>query len=45
MNPPGGCPFHPRCPHAIAECARIVPALENLDADRQVSCIRAKEIN
>jgi len=45
MNPPGGCPFHPRCHYAIADCARIIPALENFDADRQVSCIRTKEIN
>ena len=45
MNPPGGCPFHPRCPYAVAECARVVPALENFDGDRQVSCIRVKEIN
>jgi oligopeptide transport system ATP-binding protein len=45
MNPPGGCPFHPRCLYAIPDCARFVPALENFDADRQVSCIRAKEIN
>jgi oligopeptide transport system ATP-binding protein len=45
LNPPGGCPFHPRCPYAIADCARIVPVLENFDADRQVSCIRMREIN
>ena len=45
MNPPGGCPFHPRCPYAIPDCARIVPVLENFDADQQASCIRMKEIN
>jgi oligopeptide transport system ATP-binding protein len=45
INPPGGCPFHPRCPYAIADCARIVPKLENFDEDRQVSCIRMREIN
>jgi oligopeptide transport system ATP-binding protein len=45
MNPPSGCPFHPRCPYAIADCAKIVPVLENFDENRQVSCIRAKEIN
>jgi len=26
-NPPSGCPFHPRCPVAIAECSVKVPAL------------------
>jgi oligopeptide transport system ATP-binding protein len=45
MNPPGGCPFHPRCPYAIADCARVVPMLENFDEDQQASCIRMKEIN
>jgi oligopeptide transport system ATP-binding protein len=45
MNPPGGCPFHPRCPYAIADCARIVPKLENFDPDQQASCIRMREIN
>jgi oligopeptide transport system ATP-binding protein len=45
LNPPAGCPFHPRCPFAIADCARIVPALENFDPERQVACIRVREIN
>jgi oligopeptide transport system ATP-binding protein len=45
MNPPGGCPFHPRCPYAIADCAKIVPKLENFDETQQASCIRMREIN
>ena len=45
MNPPGGCPFHPRCPHAIADCARIAPELERFDDAREASCIRMREIN
>ncbi len=45
MNPPGGCPFHPRCPHAIADCARVVPMLEKFDDDQQASCIRMRDIN
>jgi oligopeptide transport system ATP-binding protein len=45
MNPPPGCPFHPRCPYAIADCARIVPKLENFDETQQASCIRMREIN
>jgi oligopeptide transport system ATP-binding protein len=45
LNPPGGCPFHPRCPYAIPDCARIVPKLENFDEDQQASCIRIREIN
>jgi peptide/nickel transport system ATP-binding protein len=25
VHPPGGCRFHPRCPHAMAVCAEQVP--------------------
>jgi len=45
INPPSGCPFHPRCPYAIPDCARVVPALENFDENQQASCIRMREIN
>jgi len=45
INPPPGCPFHPRCPYAIADCARVVPKLENFDESQQASCIRMREIN
>ena len=27
-NPPTGCPFHPRCPHATERCARECPTLQ-----------------
>jgi len=27
INPPSGCPFHPRCPHATDRCKIEVPAL------------------
>ncbi|PWF45411.1 ABC transporter ATP-binding protein [Massilia glaciei] len=27
LNPPSGCHFHPRCPHAMARCATEAPAL------------------
>jgi oligopeptide transport system ATP-binding protein len=29
VNPPSGCHFHTRCPHAQALCASTVPALED----------------
>jgi len=46
MNPPSGCPFHPRCPHMIPKCAEIVPAFETLDDPAQAAaCIRLKEIS
>ncbi|HKZ07260.1 MAG TPA: dipeptide ABC transporter ATP-binding protein [Methylomirabilota bacterium] len=41
LNPPSGCVFHPRCPIAIEECRREVPALRELRADHRVACIRA----
>jgi peptide/nickel transport system ATP-binding protein len=27
LNPPSGCPFHPRCPQRMAHCNAVVPAL------------------
>lgn len=39
-NPPGGCPFHPRCPIAIAKCVTEVPRLRNIGntSEQLVSC-------
>jgi len=46
LHPPSGCPFHPRCLHAIDRCAQVVPALEPFgQSGRQASCIRMMEIN
>jgi oligopeptide transport system ATP-binding protein len=46
LNPPSGCPYHPRCAYAIAECARVVPELEPFDTEEQrAACIRMREIN
>jgi len=28
VDPPSGCPFHPRCPQAFARCSTEVPALK-----------------
>ena len=40
MNPPPGCPFHPRCPKAFDMCREVVPRLQPLDGepDHLVSC-------
>jgi peptide/nickel transport system ATP-binding protein len=27
LNPPSGCPFHPRCPQRLAHCHAVVPRL------------------
>jgi oligopeptide/dipeptide ABC transporter ATP-binding protein len=48
VNPPPGCPFHPRCPYAIPECKLAIPPLEPLasapKADQMAACIRKDEI-
>jgi peptide/nickel transport system ATP-binding protein len=43
-NMPPGCPFEPRCPHAIPACAVAPPPLRELAPDRQSACIRAGEL-
>ena len=44
LNPPPGCAFHKRCPHAVARCAVQVPALEDLGGGQRVACLRVHEI-
>ena len=31
INPPSGCAFHPRCPHADARCSHEVPPVQVID--------------
>lgn len=38
LNPPSGCPFHPRCPEARPECSAVKPALKEVKPGRQVAC-------
>jgi len=40
LNPPPGCRFHPRCPMAIANCAKIDPPLEEKAPGHYAACIR-----
>ncbi|WP_144638721.1 ABC transporter ATP-binding protein [Bordetella genomosp. 13] len=37
LNPPSGCPFHPRCPHAMPVCAQARPALR-ADSQGAAAC-------
>ncbi len=48
MHPDAACSFAPRCPHAVARCAREKPALESIvvrdDAQpRQAACFFARD--
>jgi peptide/nickel transport system ATP-binding protein len=38
LDPPAGCAFHPRCPHANDRCRREVPALLAVDRGGLVAC-------
>jgi peptide/nickel transport system ATP-binding protein len=38
INPPGGCPFHPRCRYAIARCKTDLPTLVPMQDGRLVAC-------
>ncbi len=38
VNPPSGCPFHPRCEKAETRCSETAPLLESRNRDRQVAC-------
>jgi peptide/nickel transport system ATP-binding protein len=40
LNPPPGCPFHPRCFMAIDECSQAVPPLRDIGENHEVACIR-----
>lgn len=38
LEPPPGCPFHPRCPQAMDRCANGVPELKMVEAEHLVAC-------
>jgi oligopeptide/dipeptide ABC transporter ATP-binding protein len=38
VNPPSGCPFHPRCWKAQNICREQVPVLENKEGTHQAAC-------
>lgn len=43
-DPPSGCYFHPRCPHAVDICSTQTPILEGISPKHYVSCHRAHEL-
>ncbi len=38
LNPPSGCHFHPRCPHAMDRCRTEAPVLKDVAPGRTAAC-------
>ena len=38
INPPSGCPFHPRCVHAMDRCSIELPASRQVSPEHLVAC-------
>lgn len=38
LHPPGGCHFHPRCPHAGPRCKAEIPALREIAPGHVAAC-------
>ncbi len=38
IDPPGGCHFHPRCPHAMPRCGTEAPLLRGIAVRHQSAC-------
>jgi peptide/nickel transport system ATP-binding protein len=42
VNPPSGCVFRTRCPHAIEACASARPPLADVGPGHAAACIRTE---
>lgn len=38
LNPPKGCPYHPRCPKAMQVCKEVAPKLYEVSPGHHVAC-------
>jgi oligopeptide/dipeptide ABC transporter ATP-binding protein len=38
LNPPPGCTFHPRCPHAFGPCPTLAPRMRQVAEDHRAAC-------
>ena len=45
LEMPGGCPFHPRCPHAMEVCRGQMPPRRTLKDGHAVSCWLHEEVS
>jgi peptide/nickel transport system ATP-binding protein len=43
LNPPGGCRFHPRCPHVMKICKQESPAYFDCGGDHKTACFLYKK--
>lgn len=44
LNPPSGCKFRTRCPHATAACAEQPPAFRDMGGEHFVACHRCGQV-
>jgi peptide/nickel transport system ATP-binding protein len=44
LNPPSGCVYRTRCPHAVEVCRERVPAWEEAEGGHRVACHRWREL-
>ena len=44
VNPPSGCPFHPRCAHAQDVCSKKVPPAIEIEPGHLSYCLFAREL-
>jgi peptide/nickel transport system ATP-binding protein len=45
MNPPPGCPFHPRCLYAQELCSSVTPELREIEPGHLSACHFAESLN
>ena len=45
VNPPSGCPFHPRCVYAEDRCKTDPPELVEVSPNHASACLRTQELN
>ncbi|WP_319478426.1 oligopeptide/dipeptide ABC transporter ATP-binding protein [Marispirochaeta aestuarii] len=41
IDPPSGCPFHPRCPLALSKCRETAPTMQDSGGGHYVACWQA----